>query len=317
MKALCIVSNREQNLREFFRCWREGGDWDFVVLLEDTPTVQMHGLDCPWPLHHFARCDVEHDLGDDAWIISQGDTARVGYAFLKAAELGAEWLLKLDDDCLPIEGSGICAAHLAAMHRPRCQSTCDLRVRGLPYRNTGELRSQLNVGLWRGVPDLGAPEGLLATPPYTPPAGNQLAHPALRYPLCGMNLFFQASLLPAVYFGLQGAGWPYRRFDDIWAGWIFQRIAQQLGIVWSFGEPHIHHARASDPFRNLVAEAPGIGLNETLWQRTDAIELTSGDVAGCAAQIADDLAGDGDAYVAKMGAALRVWAALTCRICNC
>jgi hypothetical protein len=324
MKALCIVSNREKNLRDFFRCWQECGDWDFVVLVEDNQTVQMHELDCPWPLHHFARGDMENDLGDDAWIISQGDTARVSYAFLKAAELGAEWLLKLDDDCLPIApyAARLCEQHLRAMNRPRVQSTCDIRVRGLPYRNAGELRSRLNVGLWTDVPDLGAPEGLHPTPVYgatggtfyQPPLGNQLAHPAARYPMCGMNLFFHASLLPAVYFGLQGKGWPYRRFDDIWAGWVFQQIAAHLGIAWSYGEPFIRHSRASDPFKNLVAEAPGIGLNETLWLRIDSIELTAVDVAGCAAQIGDDLATDSDPYVSKLGEALKVWTRLTADI---
>lgn len=309
MKILCIVSNREKQLREFFRAWRSPGDWDAVVLVESGADHELRDLDSPWPLYHFAGDEIERELGAASWIISRGDTALVSFAFLKAAQLGAEWILKLDDDCLPIDGAApICAAHLAAMARPRCVSTCDLRVRGLPYRNAGQMRSLLNCGLWQGVPDLGAPEGLVAQErPYLPPPGNWLAHPRQRLPLCGMNLFFHRSLLPALYFGLQGRGQPYARFDDIWCGWIFQRAAEHCRVPWSFGAPHIYHSRASDPFANLQREAPGIALNESLWERIDRIALTASELPGAVREIALDLVRDDEPYLSRLGHALDLW----------
>lgn len=335
MKALVIPTIRSKHLHEFLCAWHDAGDWDLVVLVEGnaTRTFNPRGR---WPIEHVSRAEIEADLGPRAWIISQGDSACRCFGFLKAVELGAEWILNLDDDCLPAGVGGqrpetrdaqassfltsdlrppapICAAHLAAMQFPLCQSPAgELRTRGLPYRNRGELRSLLNMGLWSGVPDVDGPQGLLQfdRPPYEPPAGSTLAHPAARYPLCGMNLFFHRSLLPALFFPLMGTGQPYKRFDDIWAGWIFQRVAQQCGIAWSFGEPHIFHSRASDPFKNLIAEAPGIELNERFWERINAIELTARDVAGATSQIAADLAGDELSYLRDVGRALAVWVEL-------
>lgn len=309
MKALVIPSNRADQLDEFFAAWEASGqaDWDVVILSEDSETRRMQPR-CPWPLHHFAHDDMDERLGDDAWIISKGDSARRCFGFLIACELGAEWILTLDDDCRPWPATGpICAAHLAAMRFTQCQPTAGMRTRGLPYRNLGEIQSLLNMGLWCNVADVDGPAGLLSQPFFTPPTGRQLAHPRARYPLCGMNLFFRADLTPALYFPLMGRGQPFRRFDDIWCGWIFQKLAEHLSIPWSFGEPWIEHVRASDPFANLIKEAPGITANETLWQQVDALKLTAGSLAGAVVELGAGLATSSDSYLSRLGLALETW----------
>jgi reversibly glycosylated polypeptide/UDP-arabinopyranose mutase len=266
---------------------------------------------CPWPLHHFSHAEVRQRLGKDAWIISRGDSARRCFGFLIARELGAEWVLTLDDDCFPRDRP-ICQAHLEAMAKHRtCQPTAGMRTRGLPYRQLGELATCLNMGLWCNVPDLDGPQGLTQQPYFTPPAGSTLANPRQRYPLCGMNLFFHVDMVPALYFPLMGEGQPYRRFDDIWAGWIFQKVAEHCRIPWSFGEPWIEHIRASDPFANLVKEAPGIVVNESFWQTVDGVELRSSDPAGAVAEIGAALRDNRDPYFAQLGEALEMWTRLT------
>ena len=311
MKALVIPSNRAQCLDSCLLAWERSGqaDWDFVVLSEDSDTKQMQPK-CAWALHRYSHTEVRNRLGDDAWIISRGDSARRCFGFLMARELGAKWILTLDDDCHPVQGAApICAAHLEAMRSHAvCRPTAGMRTRGLPYRNLGKLESQLNMGLWRGNADVDGPAGLTPQPYFTPSPGSTLANPRLRYPLCGMNLFFHVSLVPALYFPLMGDGQPYRRFDDIWAGWIFQKLAEHCGIAWSYGEPWIEHTRASDPFANLVKEAPGIVVNETMWQRISDVRLTAKDLACAVSEMANELAGDRDAYVARLGRALAVWA---------
>jgi reversibly glycosylated polypeptide/UDP-arabinopyranose mutase len=317
MKALVIPSNRDAQLQEFFDAWHASGqaDWDCVILSEDSDTKRMQPR-CPWPLHHTAHDDVYAKLGNDAWIISRGDSARRCFGFLVAAERGAEWILTLDDDCRPVPGAPpICAAHLAAMRSHAvCQPTAGMRTRGLPYRQLGTVESKLNMGLWRGNADVDGPTGLTPQPYFTPPAGSQFANPRLRYPLCGMNLFFHRSLLPALYFPLMGEGQPYRRFDDIWCGWLLQKLAEHCGISWSFGEPFIEHVRASDPFKNLVAEAPGIVVNETIWQRINDVTLSAATACDLALSAAAIELGEAlhslDGYLSTLGRALQVWARL-------
>jgi len=314
VKAIVIPSNRAHCLDAFLAAWEKSGqaDWDFVVLSEDSDTRQMQPK-CAWPLHHFSHAEVHERLGDNAWIISRGDSARRCFGFLMARELGADWILTLDDDCYPRpNGRSICTAHLEAMRsHVVCQPTAGCRTRGLPYRQLGQITSQLNMGLWSNVADLDGPQGLTPQPYFTPPAGNRLADPRLRYPLCGMNVFFSAALLPALYFPLMGDGQPFRRFDDIWWGWIFQKVAERCGIAWSFGEPWIEHVRASDPFVNLVKEAPGIAANETIWERINSVALAAGGLVDAVAELADDLMGDADAYISRLGRALAIWARVT------
>lgn len=309
---LVIPSNRADQLDEFLAAWEGSGqaDWDAVVLVEDNPIKDMEPR-CPCPLHHFAHDDVERRLRDAAWIVSRGDSACRCFGFLAACELGAEWILTLDDDCRPWPASGrICAAHRAAMQFEQCQPTAGMRTRGMPYRNLGQLESRLNMGLWCNVADVDGPAGLMPQPYFTPPTGTRLAHPRQRYPLCGMNLFFAAELTPLLYFPLMGDGQPYRRFDDIWAGWIFQKLAAHLGIAWSFGEPFIEHVRASDPFANLAKEAPGIVRNELIWQQIDAPELRAATPYAAAAELAGELARSADGHLSQLGRALAIWAKL-------
>lgn len=319
MKALVIPSNREGCFRRFMTAWQEtgAGDWQEVVLVEDSDQRQF-AIDpsWPWPVHSFSHAEIGQRLGKDAWIISRGDSARRCFGFLVAAQdLRADYILTLDDDCYPVAGvPPICAAHLAAMRSHSvCQPTAGMRTRGLPYRNLGQIESKLNMGLWRGNADIDGPTGLMPQPYFVPPPGSTLANPQCRYPICGMNLFFSADLLPTMYFPLMGDGQPYRRFDDIWWGWIFQRLAQHCRIAWSFGEPWIEHMRASDPFRNLVAEAPGIVENETFWERVNAVNLTETTLAGAVAELAAGFQGDARCYFRDLGRAIAVWLRLTDR----
>ena len=52
-----------------------------------------------------------------------------------------------------------------------------------------------------------------------------------------------------------------------------KKICDHLGLDVSIGKPTVFHQRASDPFVNLVKEAPGIALNESFWQEIDAITI--------------------------------------------
>jgi reversibly glycosylated polypeptide / UDP-arabinopyranose mutase len=303
--ALVIPAIRERSLAEFLSAWDGKGDWDEIIVIEgnETKKFQPQGR---WPIHHFSQAEIKQHLGDDAWIISKGDSACRCFGYLIAKRLGADWILNLDDDCLPYE-SNICERHLAAMQHTVCQPSAGVRTRGLPYRNLGTIECKLNLGLWRNVPDIDGPQGLLPQPYFVPPTGSKLANPQRRYPLCGMNLMFATELVPALYFPLMGAGYDYRRFDDIWAGWIFQKVAQQCSINWSYGEPVVEHVRASDPFDNLVKETPGISINETLWEKINRIELSSTDVPTCVSEIADDFQADNTCYLRDLGRALSVW----------
>lgn len=324
MKTVLVVPTiRVKNIAEFLEQWDlyAFNSWDEIVVVEDNPEKSFD-LDLK---HHYSWKEIEEDLGEDAWIISHRDSSVRSYGFLVAHRLGADVILTLDDDCLPVVGPeddphyrcDFVREHLINLtETPRwTESIPNQRTRGLPYFNKGVADNVvMSVGLWQGVPDFDAIQTLSgANQKIRLPKTRVL--PAGQYvPVCGMNLAFKREFLPACYFLLQGEGYPFRRFDDIWFGVITKRIADHLKLMITMGYPYIHHARASDPMTNLVKEAPGVKFNERFWEIIHGIKLTEDNVWDCAWQIGDGLTKVDDeyGYCKKLGEAFKVW----CRLLN-
>lgn len=313
MIALVIPSHSEDHLRTWIERWSPP-PWDVSIVVEDSPERTFR---LPSHVAHVSHAEIEADLGDDAWIISRGDSAIRSYGFLLAHRLGADTILTLDHDCYPHPGQGLVAGHLANLYTtPRWASSVPgLRVRGLPYGDRGTLPVHLSVGLWTNVPDLdgvcqlarGVPAG------FEPPTGTRVLAAGQYVPICGMSLAFRREFAPLAYFGLQGAGQPFSRFDDINFGMIAKRICDHLGWSITVGEPWVRHDRASDPFVNLVKEAPGIKAHESFWRHVDSCPLTAPDAVGCMVEMAAHVAtlgGEWAGYWTRLGQAMRVWAGL-------
>ena len=128
--------------------------------------------------------------------------------------------------------------------------------------------------------------------------------------MCGMNLAFKPEVAPAMYFAPSGPDQPYDRFDDIWMGIIAKRVFDHLRLYCYTGYPQVVHDRASDPFKNLIKEAPGIEANEGFWAYIDAIDLTHSDLTQCVRDIArymSDHPYRDEAYFVRYGSALLTW----------
>jgi reversibly glycosylated polypeptide/UDP-arabinopyranose mutase len=307
--ALVIPSCRAEQLGEFLQAWEPFRFWDALIIVEDGPirTFDVRAT------YHYSHTDIDNILGRDAWIISRRDSAIRSFGFLQAYRLGADLIVTLDDDCRPIAGQDFLRGHLDALeHTTRWESSVPgMRVRGLPYQNLGTLDTvKLNAGLWRGVPDLDAITQLMrgTVTDFVPPAGSRVLPRGQYVPICGMNLAFSREFTPLAYFPLMGEGQPYRRFDDIWFGLVAKRICDHIGWHVTVGTPWVRHIRASDTYANLVKEAPGIALNERLWQIVDALPLTEATATGCLVEVGEGLEESGDEYLRTLSRALRVWA---------
>lgn len=310
--ALVIPSHQQHHLQECLRRWQPYKFWDLLVVVEDGPE---RTFELPAGTHHYSHAEIDAELGADAWIISRRDTAIRSWGLLAAHRLGADLTITLDHDCYPHPGhEDLLKRHLANLDGlPAWESSVPgLRVRGLPYGDPGRVSPVLSVGLWSNVPDLDAPCQLAAgvPPEFVPPPGVRLVPRGVYLPVCGMHLAYRREFAPLAYFGLQGEGWPYRRFDDIWMGVLAKRVCDHLGWSVCVGEPFIRHDRASDPYVNLVKEAPGIGHHEVLWRALAGVRLSAATAAGCVAQAGQQLQQLADEYDRRLGRALEVWAGL-------
>jgi reversibly glycosylated polypeptide/UDP-arabinopyranose mutase len=311
LNALIVPSIREFNVLEFLNSW-DNIDLELFVV-EDNPTKQFRLLN---ENNHFSWTEIQKILGDDAWIISRRDSAIRSFGFLMAYRSGAEYIYTLDDDCLPTNPVDyFIKEHQDALHGNSrwTESYHGKRTRGIPYRNKGHLKNVvLNMGLWEGHPDLDSVQTLNGdADTWEHESHKTKIMPAGQYfPMCGMNLCFKRELTPLMYFPLMGEGYDYRRFDDIWCGIIMKKVCDHLGLLVTCGPPYIIHNKASDPFVNLVKEAPGIAANERFWEIIDNIQLRGENCIECMSEIGEGLKTNDDHYLKKLGQAIVVWSHL-------
>lgn len=310
--ALVIPTCNEARLVSFLAAWEVDRFWDVLIVVEDGP-VRSFAVDTH---HHYSWNEIEAELQKASWVISHRDSAIRSFGFWKAYRLGCEYVVTLDDDCYPHPGQDFLSEHLQALDATPlwAESVLGLRTRGLPYGDRGVLREvMLNVGLWTGVPDFDAPSQLVlgTMTDFTPPDESRVLPRRQYVPICGMNLCFRREFAPLAYFPLQGEGWPFRRFDDIWFGVIAKKVCDHLGWYITMGRPWVRHVRASDVYQNLVKEAPGIGFNERLWRMVDAVDLEDcRSPKECMRQVGLSLAGQEEGYLHSLGTAIQVWVGL-------
>jgi Reversibly glycosylated polypeptide len=141
-------------------------------------------------------------------------------------------------------------------------------ARGYPYefRNaeagvvkethaSGEVK--LNMGVWDNVLDLNGIDKLQKEPPATPGLRGDRNYAALgMVPLCGMNTAFRAELTPAYFFlpDFWVEGWQVSRHDDIWGGYILEKLMAKRGDLVTFGRPVVEHTRQSNMNRVIMLE---------------------------------------------------------------
>ena len=189
----------------------------------------------------------------------------LGFAYVAKYLPDVEHIITLDDDCLPV-GDPI-QDHLDALNMKvpiSWMSTAAEYMRGFPYGVREEAEVVLSHGVWEGVADWDAPTQLVKGS-YRPVEFYKGPIPkGVLYPMCSMNLAFKRKMLPYIFHAPWALG--IHRFDDIFAGIEAKRAIDKEGWAAVSGYARIHHDRASNVFKNLANEAPGIGLNETFWQ---------------------------------------------------
>jgi hypothetical protein len=311
--VVVVPSIREDCFRSFLDAWENELGGCTIVLVEDNPepTFDVSREN----VFHFAWTDIDSELGDLSWIIPRRTDCIRSFGFWKAIRLDPEFIITLDDDCYPHTPAFV------ELHRRRLfdlqrdeawvSTGRHSEPRGVPYyERFREATCVLNTGLWTNVPDFDAPTQLMTSRvdrifepiEQTVPKGR-------FFPMCGMNVAFRAEVTPAFYFLLMGQGYEFDRFGDIWAGVLVKKICDHLGYLVCTGKPLVEHQRASNVWANLVKEAPGLSVNETLWQAIDRIVLSRDDFPGCYAEIAEKLEFRGD-YWDRVRQAMKIWSDL-------
>jgi len=201
----------------------------------------------------------------------------------------------------------------------------DLYPRGYPYGAMGERVETDTVslergdvvasqGLWTDVPDLDAVrilmDGDLNGQAQTRTEKSDFERDFVTahgdyLTVCSMNLAFRRDVVPAFYqLPMDDNEWDVGRFDDIWSGLFLKRAADLRGEYVLSGFPLCKHEKAPrSTFDDLANEAPGLELNEHVWEVIDDAGEPGDTYAESFAAMAEALA-DGDFSAWQNGAFL-------------
>ena len=298
--AIVIPTYRLDYLAEWGRVWKHEFDRPDLIVLPVWDRQPNPDIDFirDWPLAGnttwLFKETIEEYWGRDAWIASMWNGAVRSFGIWYAAKvLGVEIIIGLDDDCFPC-GSFL-QFHLGRLREfvsdgPWVQ-TCDIYTRGFPYQVRGSMPVVLNHGMWVGYPDVDAPTRLvLPELKFGLEDGEKIPSrifPQHSYfPFCAMNYAVKTEAAVTLYQGLQGRDYPYTRFDDIWAGILFKKIADHLGYAASSGRPLVQHQRASNIWSYYAQESAGLVANEQFWRVVDSCQLRGDTWAGCYRELA-------------------------------
>lgn len=249
--AIVVPTCREEKWLEFSEAWKTLFEKHHALIYKvqdgDEPLVNGHS--------------VKEIMGEYAHLIYNFNDGVRNLGFAAAYKDGADIIITLDDDVLPI-GDPI-QDHIDALSRKYpiswMNTVNEVYMRGFPYGVREEAECVLSHGVWKGVADFDASTQLVygivkVTLRKMPvPKG-------VLFPMCIMNVAFKRKMTPYMYqapmFG------DINRFADIWSGIEAKKIIDEKGWCAVTGYAEVEHNRASNPFVNLVKEAKGVGMNE-------------------------------------------------------
>jgi len=288
-----------------------------IYVCEDHDTREI-GIPNWSNIEIFSRNEITMHLQKKAWVIPHFNASIRSFGYWKAYKDGADYILTIDDDCLPGSDKFV-ATHIKNLSYkadPGWVSSCNFRTRGYPYDIRATSPVHVSHGLWENVADHDAPTQL-ALNTDLPTVNRQevvtrIIPTGSYFPMCGMNLAFTRDIAPAMYFLLQGKFYEFDRFDDIWAGLFVKRVCDKMGWSIITGFPTVYHSRASNVYSNLIKEAKGIGVHEKFWRHVDQIPLTKTTVKELYIELADGVRQFeySSNYFAVLSDAMKEWVGL-------
>ena len=151
--------------------------------------------------------------------------------------------------------------------------------RGYPYWER-ERKIISNLGLWTNVLDINAKDRGQREP--TNPEDNREYIPKNLVaesfiPYSGMNWAIWRDAMPGLLFlpnfnfDYKDETWKFRRHDDIWGGYIFQKLMELRNERIAYGNPMVYHDTVIDKEADMVEENAMIEFENTFYSAVDNI----------------------------------------------
>jgi hypothetical protein len=153
-----------------------------------------------------------------------------------------------------------------------------------------ERKVAVNAGFWLDNPDIDAltrMERQIVVRGFNQkwPGRNFTLQPGTWSPFNSQNTALMRDVIPAYFLS------PWNgRYDDIWASYVVNRIAEHLGHAISFGEPVVRQERnPHDLWKDLDVERNGMIMTDSFCAALREIPLTSHTYHECFGEIGEAL----------------------------
>jgi hypothetical protein len=249
------------------------GDARVIIVDDSNGAVQLPEM---WDLYPYDR--QKDALGEKLFAQFQQfhrSPSCKNFGVWKAWCDGADIIVVIDSDCIIPEN--FLADHVRALEGvgdgwENPLAGIGWYSRGFPYHKRA-IPVDLHMGLWTNELDLyGRDRVEKGEPPKEPGmVGVKNAHGIV--PLSGMNLAVRRELAPAMLFlpNYKRGEVRFDRHDDIWGGYILQKIMEKMHRKLSYGEPFVFHETIVDPVHDAALEEGMIACEKNFYDLVDRI----------------------------------------------
>jgi hypothetical protein len=244
-----------------------------VIIVHDSWKEELD-LPSEWDIYDYGR--QKREMGEklyEQFKVFHKSSAIRNFGHWLAWRDGYDIIIGLDSDCnAPPD---FIAKHLEALMSNSYGWENPIKntnwfPRGFPYHERSR-KTILNIGLWENELDVNGLDRVHnGKPPKDPMIGKtEIAHSFI--PLCGMNFAMWAYAVPAFLFlpNFDDGDLKFRRYDDIWGGYIFQKLIQKNKDTITFGSPIVFHDTIVDAEADAELEKDGISLEELFYKTID------------------------------------------------
>lgn len=240
-----------------------------VIIVDDSNGKVS--LPSTWDIYGYDR--QKESLGDkyEYWQNFQKSSSCKNFGHYIAYHKGYDIIMGIDSDCIPDQH--FVTRHLENLEKEAYGWENPLRKtewfsRGFPY-SLRKLKTALSMGLWYNELDLYGTDRMNNKSGDTKSLSYERQLVAQTYiPLSGMNWATWRENIPHLLFLPNHAD--YRRHDDIWGGYIFQKQMLEKGERLVYGQPIVYHDTIVVPEEDATEEVGMIRDEDSFFAWVDA-----------------------------------------------
>lgn len=247
-------------------------EWKEKVII-DRPNVKVFGYK-----------EQEEELGEHYEYFAKTfhkSSACKNFGLWYAYKKGYDYVIMIDSDCNCPQN--FVKDHLRAIQKRgigwenNIEEFGDAFARGFPYPERDK-EIVLNMGMWKGQMDINGQDKVdnpdlakIHDYMWYPVRKNKVANGMI--PLSGMNVCLKIEAIPA-YFLIPNFDYEdlkFRRCDDIFGGYIFQKLVKLRGDCISYGQPLVYHDSEVDPKVDAKEEESMNEFDEEFYDLIDKV----------------------------------------------